>query len=165
MVDIHRQVLDQQTLTRCVNEMNELTNSKWYCSAMVWPDLLRRGQTGLITHTPVSRELAAAIKKQVAPYMPEHKDLDMHHYLWHKYSGISMHDDPGHLFGATLYLNKNWDINYGGIFIWRDVDGSLHAVSPEYNTMVVNSKKRYHMVSMVSPLANEYRQTIQIWGR
>lgn len=166
MVSVYRSVLDPLTIAACTDEVARYAQlPKWACSTMLWPDEIKVGQTGMVTHARVSEELAEQIKKCVAPYMPEHNSLHIQHYLWHKYSGINMHDDSGHRFGATLYLNREWDIAYGGVFIWKDDNGELRAISPEFNTMVVNAKKHHHMVSMVSPLAPVMRYSIQIWGQ
>ena len=40
----------------------------------------------------------------------------------------------------------------------------IHGVIPQQNTMVINDKNEYHMVTPVSFDVPEYRYTIQIWG-
>ena len=66
-----------------------------------------------------------------------------------------MHDDNGR-YGCTIYLNKEWDINWGGIFIWYDGE-ELKALNPTYNMMVLNTHNEDLMVTTVSPFSDDFR--------
>tara|TARA_R110002020_G_scaffold113524_1_gene261302 strand:- start:1493 stop:1975 length:483 start_codon:yes stop_codon:yes gene_type:complete len=83
-------------------------------------------------------------------------------YFWPPGSYIGWHNDKEYSFGATIYLNKTWDINHGGIFLYHE-GNSLKAHKPTYNTCVINNKKTYHCVSITAPDA-PIRTTIQVLG-
>ena len=93
-------------------------------------------------------------------------DLTLHYqyYIWDKLSGIDMHNDSGHDFGATLYLNGQWNPNWGGLFVWEDKDEKeLKIICPKQNMLVIADEGEDHMVTTISPYAEEDRITIQIW--
>lgn len=165
-MQVFKNVFDQETLEKCNNELNEfLGYGRWRCSDHFWGAEIKVGVTGICSSTPVSEELGEMIKRCLSPYLPEYESLTIQHYLWHKHSGISLHNDWSYKFGATVYLNQSWNIDFGGIFIWKDsYNDMLHALAPEYNTIVLNTEKTNHMVTAISPLAPENRVTIQIWG-
>jgi hypothetical protein len=165
IMQVFKNVFNQETLDKCKEDLNySLGYNVWRCSDHFWGAEITVGVSGVCSSTLVSAELKEMIKNCLTPYLPEYTDLTIQHYLWHKHSGISLHNDWSYRFGATVYLNQAWDIAYGGIFLWRDNEGSLRAVAPEYNTMVVNTDKLNHMVTSISPLTPENRVTIQIWG-
>lgn len=86
-------------------------------------------------------------------------------------SYIPWHDDFRKRFASTIYLNKKWDSTNGGILLYKKVnnnqafkeEGEIFGISPKYNQVVINDKKYYHHVSMITPHAKEARVTIQVW--
>jgi len=86
-------------------------------------------------------------------------------------SYIPWHDDKRKIFAATIYLNKKWDSANGGILLYKKVNNDqefekkdeIFGISPKYNQVVINDKKYYHHVSMITPYAKESRITIQVW--
>jgi Rps23 Pro-64 3,4-dihydroxylase Tpa1-like proline 4-hydroxylase len=87
------------------------------------------------------------------------------HYLWHPLSGINFHSDADCEFGATIYLNREWNINHGGWLLAHNrVQEDFTAYPPIYNSCIINADKQGHAVSMTSALA-PIRHTIQIFGR
>jgi hypothetical protein len=163
---IFKNVLDQETLDLCHSELNELMGQAvWRCSDQFWQDQIQVGVTGVVTSTFVSEPLRLRIEHCLKPYVPEYSELSAQHYLWHRNSGISTHNDWVYKFAATIYLNHNWNIDYGGVFMWVDSHTqSLNAYAPEYNSMILNTEKENHLVSLMSPMAPEKRITLQIWG-
>ena len=109
----------------------------------------------------VSDELTDAIQRQITKYVPEHDTIMCQFYIWQPNSGIAIHDDEHHVFGATIYLNDTWHPNAGGWFIWADQgterSGIYKAILPEPNVMVVNDSSEPHLVTSVSPDTPEVR--------
>ena len=158
-------VLSDHIIDWINRERDELRwNQAWNCSQLFWDENIRVGVTGICAASHVSPELYDAIFDHMKPYLPYYDSLHIQHYIWFKGSGISMHDDYRHKFGATIYLNDDWDMAYGGIFIWEDEHGH-RAVCPKKNMLALNDDHTNHMVTLVSDLAIEPRYTIQIWGR
>jgi Rps23 Pro-64 3,4-dihydroxylase Tpa1-like proline 4-hydroxylase len=91
--------------------------------------------------------------------------IDTQFCLWGKGSTIPFHNDSHVAFAATVYLNEKWDVEDGGLFLWRDSNtGELLVVSPEYNVCVINNLRELHHVSVVSYGAKQFRMTLQIWA-
>ena len=68
-------------------------------------------------------------------------------------------------FGATLYLNDVWDLNWGGIFVWKPNDSNtMKAIAPTHNTLVVNDESELHFVTPISYNTDTFRVTMQIFA-
>ena len=106
---------------------------------------------------------------EIGPLIPECEKYILQYYVWQQHSGIAVHDDSDKVFGATIYLNDTWQLENGGIFLYKEKEkpASAHewsALIPNNNTMVVNDNQEKHMVTSVSPYSTDLRYTIQIWG-
>lgn len=64
------------------------------------------------------------------------KQIDMRYYQYLPGTSVGWHDDNTTNGGATIFLQKDWKIEYGGLFMWEEHDGSIHAEIPDQNTMV-----------------------------
>lgn len=153
----------------CLAELDEKAPKQcWNSSSVIWKPHLKQGLNGSCLTTMVSDELTDAIQRQITKYVPEHDTIMCQFYIWQPNSGIAIHDDEHHVFGATIYLNDTWHPNAGGWFIWADQgterSGIYKAILPEPNVMVVNDASEPHLVTSVSPDTPEFRYTIQIWG-
>ena len=76
-------------------------------------------------------------------------------------SGINWHDDSGHQYGITYYINRRWNIKFGGEFLFtnKNVNGFIPLVG---NSMVIIKAPLKHKVTPVmKPLIP--RKTIQIF--
>ena len=161
---IFKNVLDQETLVNVQKDIEYLSSKNaWVSSQMCWSKYLLGKTTGDCISTYVSSDIGNEIKKCISDKLPPAKELIIQYYVWKQNSGIALHDDGAHTYGATIYLNNNWDINSGGIFLWKEGD-NLKGICPEYNTMILNDEHEFHLVTTVSPLVTEFRYTIQIWG-
>jgi Rps23 Pro-64 3,4-dihydroxylase Tpa1-like proline 4-hydroxylase len=76
-------------------------------------------------------------------------------------SGINWHDDQGHLYGITYYINRRWEPKFGGEFLFKDknANGFIPLVG---NSMVIVKAPLDHKVTPVmKPVVP--RKTIQIF--
>jgi len=161
---IFKNVLDQETLINVQKDIEYLSSrNAWGSSQMFWPKFLLDKITGDCISTYASSDIGNEIKKCISDKLPPAKELIIQYYVWKQNSGIALHNDDHRTYGATIYLNNNWDINSGGIFLWKEGD-NLKGICPEYNTMILNDERESHLVTTVSPLVTEFRYTIQIWG-
>jgi Rps23 Pro-64 3,4-dihydroxylase Tpa1-like proline 4-hydroxylase len=157
-------VLDQETMNLVIQDLNNsLSQNVWRSSQLCWSKEVLEKITGDCSVTFASDNIADKIQKCLVGKLPTAENVMIQYYVWKQNSGIALHNDRTYEYGATIYLNKNWDINSGGIFLWKE-DNSLKGVCPEYNNMVIVDKKELHLVTPVSPLSTEFRYTIQIWG-
>jgi len=146
------------------NTLND--NIGWSINENFWPPSLLNSVVGVVSQRIVVGDILYRLKQALSSHLPKHNDAKYQYYNWHKMSGIALHEDHGYSFGATLYLNKKWDPNWGGVFIWGEDSNNLtNAIIPQYNTLVINTPPmKSHLVTTISPLAPESRKTIQIWG-
>jgi hypothetical protein len=163
---LYNNALSDILLEDCLRGFEENKRLKcWQLSQTSWPQDILVGMTGICAISHVNDSLQERIKAELSV---KNELFSIHrtycqYYLWNSYSGISSHDDPIYAFGATIYLNRQWNIDHGGVFMW-DEDGKTTAITPEYNCMMLNNSKQMHRVTAVSPLAPSPRMTMQIWG-
>tara|TARA_Y100000004_G_scaffold194644_1_gene259734 strand:- start:709 stop:1206 length:498 start_codon:yes stop_codon:yes gene_type:complete len=161
-MEIRYGILNKEILHKCEEFIEDsLEDGQWNVSDFFWDNSLREGVSGIITMRNVSDDLKNLILECISTYVPPYREAEVQLYAWHKGSGISVHDDGGR-YGCTIYLNENWDVNWGGLFVWHDGE-ELRAHCPTYNTMVLNTLSEDHFVTQVSNLCPEIRYTIQIW--
>jgi hypothetical protein len=76
---------------------------------------------------------------------------------------IPWHNDGNWRFGMTIYLNEDWDKNFGGYFAFND-GNTISCIKPEYNCATYISAPLDHCVFQTAPDAKP-RKTIQIFGK
>lgn len=159
-------VLSDSLYKKCSDAIqNSLSHQKWGSSNLSWCDDLVKGLGGSCLSTIVPVDLQYEIEEQIRPKLPCARYFIVQFYVWQALSGIMWHNDKEHKFGATIYLNKNWNINDGGIFLYQNNESNtLTGLIPKKNTMVLNDQHEFHMVTPISLNTNEPRLTLQIWG-
>ena len=161
-------VLSSNTYSECLSELSENFNKRcWASSLFMWSEEIHDGIKGSCISAKVSTTLSEKIEKDIQKYLPQtYKSLYLQFHVFQYYSGVAVHNDGDRKFGATIYLNKEWDANWGGIFLWKENqnDDLLNGVLPKPNMMVLNDEKQIHMVTPISPDCKEPRCSIQIWG-
>jgi hypothetical protein len=164
-----QKVLTKETLSLVDMEIEQkISKNEWRNSSLNWDSDLQRGWPGTTSISPAYPETAEKIENEIKQFLPNFNKLSIQFYIWHPLSAINAHTDNTHLFGCTIYLNKSWHVNHGGLFIWQKVDSdgqeSTHMEMPSRNTMILNDEREWHLVTPVSTASPENRLTIQIWG-
>lgn len=167
---ICKNALSSELLQQHASELQELIlKDQWQSSALTWDRQLTQNITGHCLYSRVSENLARKLEQELSFLLPVFSELISLHYLWTPLSGINWHYDEKFSFGATLYLNEEWDKNWGGLFLWQDDDYETSqvykAIVPTYNTLVLNDENQFHSVTTLSTTAPAYRSTLQIWGK
>jgi|SaaInlV_125m_DNA_1040241.scaffolds.fasta_scaffold09733_4 hypothetical protein len=87
---------------------------------------------------------------------------------WHtdthsSYEGLDI-DDPYDVIGITLYLNKEWNHNWGGYFCSKQSKDDTQGVfvQPVYNRLVINDGLEPHAVTPIDRSADD-RVTLQLF--
>lgn len=161
---VYENVLSEETLNFIRDErVDRFKSTKWSVSDLCWGNGLKSSSNGTVVQSYISEELEKRIVEDLGDVFPKCGKKYYMHYIWLANSGISLHDDSIYVFSATIYLNKNWNMDNGGLFIYEDGD-EYKALCPKQNVMVVNDTWDKHMVTSVSPFAHEPRHTLQIWG-
>jgi Rps23 Pro-64 3,4-dihydroxylase Tpa1-like proline 4-hydroxylase len=84
------------------------------------------------------------------PFVKIEKDHKLH-FTFHKMrygSGINWHDDTDHDWAFTFYLNKRWNHQWGGEFMF-DFEGNKGFVPIFANTLVILKEHTSHKVNNV----------------
>jgi len=82
-------------------------------------------------------------------------------YFYSSISHIPWHTDSKHNGGITIYLNKNWDKNSGGLFLY-ETENEIKAIVPKKNLAIEQFGGVPHSVSPTS-MYSDIRRTIQIF--
>jgi len=168
-VKIVKNVLSDSLHRECLDTLKKIIpDSKWYSSSLTWSSNLLEGISGSCISTLMPDNLKTKVLDEIKDNLPPFDKTIVQFYIWQPMSGIALHNDLFHNFGATIYLNEHWYINGGGIFLYQTKEqentGMMNAIVPQKNTMVLNDSGEYHMVTPVSYDVPEFRFTIQIWG-
>jgi hypothetical protein len=70
-------------------------------------------------------------------------------YYWPVGSYISWHNDGHASFTATVYCNRYWDRDWGGLFLYEEQD-KIFAEVPEWNKLVVQTDKDWHSTTSIT---------------
>lgn len=163
---IFNNVLSENLLQEISKEVKDkIQSNSWGTSEIFWEPSLRLNSTGTVLISDCSDEMQKLVLSELKNRLPEYSKIFVKYHLWQKGSAISCHEDANYKFGATVYLNDVWDINSGGIFVWRPKDSDImKAIAPTYNTLVVNDESELHFVTPISYNTNNFRVTIQIFA-
>jgi hypothetical protein len=86
------------------------------------------------------------------------------YYLYPPGGYIGWHDDAGYTFASIIFLNPVWNLDWGGVFLYEDLEGlGLRGEIPTFNKCLVNAGGVPHGVSRLSPDA-PWRRVIITFG-
>jgi hypothetical protein len=104
--------------------------------------------------------------KTVDPAFKDYTQLTCFLHIWPAGSQINFHHDApaeADRLSSTIYLNPTWNWNWGGFFIYDDTELGQGWIYPHYNKMVWFKPPVWHSTSMVTPLAEHPRLSIQLF--
>lgn len=133
-----------------------------------WQDKIRQDTAPVICYSmPVS------LRRKVVPLLKasnlfedetEESLLEKMHlmmYVWTKGSWINWHNDGHSKQAITVYLNREWNYNDGGLFVWREpTTQELKITEPLFNTLVYNEGAIDHGTTPVTS-SDQLRITLQ----
>lgn len=137
---------------------------RWTIQKHCWSEKIKDKSIGVVAVFELKDEIEMMIAKRLCKFLkPEEKFRSIQYYEWNQLSQINWHTDP-HATGAiTIYLNENWDPDWGGFFCVRNGESDTgEFIIPMFNSAVILRGNPNHHVSLVNPLA-PVRKTIQIW--
>jgi hypothetical protein len=86
-------------------------------------------------------------------------------YLWTNGSYIPSHSDGVYAKAITIYLNRDWSFNDGGMFNWyEESQNEWKSVLPSFNMGMLNDTLQLHGTSAVTT-KNKMRITLQVFYR
>lgn len=140
-------------------------DNRWYNNSK-WNERIVKN-SGLVSILPLEN-FSERIKNCFVSYDSQFIDYSVivQYYEWYRGSYIPWHSDITYCFGATIYLNKEWDSEDGGLFFYIENGKTLEelkCIYPSYNKLIINNLDERHHVSLVNYHSKEIRKTLQIW--
>jgi hypothetical protein len=167
MISIIRDVLSEEFINQLLTWNEETkTGDVWASNQTKWIDVLKYATGGTI----ISRALPDEWKNPIYYELVNRNKLD---YLPHSSSAIlymgfptscvNWHPDYADYDAMSIYLNKEWDSNWGGWFAWTDEHKgssefginpkSGEFYSPQYNTGVYSTEREWHCTTPTATVA------------
>ena len=128
---------------------------------------LRLHEKSFITYKAffVERSILDEFRKNLSQNLDQYKSntITFQICIWDQESYLTMHYDKIYKYGGTLYLNKNWEESWGGLFEYETKCGKSFSICPQKNLFIFNDCNEKHQVTPISIDANEKRKSIQVW--
>jgi len=124
-----------------------LSKQKKLTTNRVWHKELVNNSTPIMRYEFVldDRELFNKISKEIqnkTGYVVRNGTV----HIFPKLSYITWHDDNIYDAAITIYLNKTWDINWGGIFLYSE-DDKINGIIPKKNLGILQLNHVSHCVT------------------
>jgi hypothetical protein len=137
----------------------------WASNQTKWVDVLKYTTTGTILSRSLPEERKNALYYELVnrgklDYLP-HASAAIF-YLGYPTSCVNWHPDYVEYDAMSIYLNREWDSNWGGWFAWTDnFNGVTMSVNPkhgqfycpQYNTAVYSTAQEWHCTTPISTAA------------
>jgi hypothetical protein len=163
MFKIVLNILSDELFDACNNYSNTaiedksklITNSLWDA------EVVNRSTEVFISQLNSENILYEKITDEIKKHIPfRYKTCKISFFFWTKNSYIPWHYDLNRSGAVTIYLNDDWHMNDGGLYLYKNGD-IINAVVPEKNLAVISDYKVFHGTSCV--VENKIRRTIQIF--
>lgn len=145
---------------------SELSNGRSFCrSSFHWEEALRRASAPVLVRDfdPVQASFITGMLKQRG--VIDSTDYSVMCHVWPHLSFIPWHLDGKYKNAVTIFLNEEWDRNWGGIFLYEESgSGQISGVVPRFNLGIRNSAILPHAITHVSTEAPEPRFTLQLFN-
>lgn len=172
MLKKYDNVLNEQLIENIMNYFKSILDKDVWSSSVGWDQDLSLTSSNTLTHKIYNKLLIKEIKKNIenkiqVDFDDENLNFIPFIYVWSSGSYITWHPDNCYPYNGTIYLNKEWDSNDGGVFLYRDNQtNEIKGIEPIYNSMVVNSSTETdphnpHCVTCIIPGTIKKRVTIQ----
>ena len=150
------------------NECYEYSTSRFESPEMSlrtnlsWNQNIRKDSNLVLTHIlSTDNDLYKKINDIIKTKCQVDSIKNIMFYYWTQGSHIPWHNDGCHNGGITIYLNKVWDEDWGGIFLFKD-DDTINGFYPKQNRSVMQLGGIQHSVAPTTK-NSDIRFTIQIF--
>lgn len=150
------------------NECYEYSTSRFESDEMSlrtnrsWDQNIRKDSNLVLTHIlSTDNDLYKKINDIVKTKCQVDSIKNIMFYYWTQGSHIPWHNDGCHNGGITIYLNKSWDEDWGGIFLFKD-DETINGFYPKPNRSIMQVGGIEHSVAPTTK-NSDIRFTIQIF--
>jgi hypothetical protein len=164
MIKILNDVLSQEFIHNIL-AWNEETRmgDVWASNQTKWVDVLKYATSGTILSRALSDEWRNLIYHELVnrgkiDYLP-HSSAAIF-YVGYQTSCVNWHPDYADYDAMSIYLNKDWDSNWGGWFAWTEENKGIDMYGfnpkhgqfycPQYNTAVHLTEREWHCTTPIS---------------
>jgi hypothetical protein len=172
MIKTYSNVLEENLIEKIITYMKLNFGEEVWGSSVGWDQNLSLMSSNTLTHKIKNKSIAEEIQDSVEreigiKFENERLNFISSIYIWVGGSYITWHPDLCYPYNGTIYLNKEWDSNDGGLFLYKDNQtNEIKGIEPIYNTMIVNSATESdphnsHCVTCIVPGTIKKRITIQ----
>ena len=164
-VSIYEDFFEKSVLNDIVNHSDWVlrARSRMMFTSMTWgQDVIHDSPPVLIHPLPSNDRLRAVIADAITAkvkYTPSENNILF--YYWPVNSYIPWHTDVNGVGGMTVYLNKQWSRDNGGLFLYED-QGKINGIVPKQNLCVLQTGRTMHSTTPVLP-RGKLRCTLQVW--
>jgi hypothetical protein len=126
MITKYFNVLSEDLLIDIKKYIEDVSKKYVWGHSGFWDERLTINSCKVMTHViPPENELFEQIKNSVQNSLDVNfyeigLEFSVAVYLWGKMTNITLHNDIDYPYNGTIYLNENWDIDDGGVFLWID---------------------------------------------
>jgi len=165
MITVKNNFLDEAFINNFIQ--NIIKESQEYKpiwkSNINWGENIVKGSS-LVLAYEIKKEELNYIKSKFIELDDKFKDKEIvgHFYIWTRGSNIPMHNDSNYEYGCTIYLNKHWEVDWGGLYIWQEGD-KFNIEKPEFNKLIINKGNTKHGTTLLNYNIPEERLTLQIF--
>jgi len=163
MINIVSKILSNELFEACDDYSNNAINdkSKLITNSLWDSDLVRESSEVFISKLDIKNILYEKITNEIKKHITfKYRACNVSFFFWPKNSYLAWHYDLYRAGAVTIYLNDDWQINDGGLYLYKN-DDIINAVVPEKNLAIITDYKVFHGISSV--VENKIRRTIQIF--
>jgi Rps23 Pro-64 3,4-dihydroxylase Tpa1-like proline 4-hydroxylase len=162
MIKIINNFLQEDTLNKIHDFIKKNLQEPVWRNNLAWNTEIRKSSYP-VWILPLNNNLNLEIKNNFIKHNFDVNNLKItaQFYCWTPLSYIPFHNDDQKKLSATIYLNKIWKKDWGGLFIYEEKD-NLQAIAPSFNKCIINNSFVEHSVTLTT-IDSPYRETIQIF--
>jgi len=142
---------------------NEINSSVWRSNLGWSGDIVKNSQPILLNILNNDTYIYNYLSNKYNNLFNElkNKEIKILYYIYSRLSYIPLHNDDTHFFASTIYLNENWNEDFGGLFLYKE-NNEMKAICPKFNLAITNDNNIIHGTTLVN-IDAPYRETIQIF--
>lgn len=175
MLYLNENTLSETLITDILNWNNETKGGDvWATNQTKWVESLKYATAGTILSRVMPADLSDRIynelqERGVIDYSPWSRSTLF--YIGMPNSCVNWHADYNDYNALSIYLNKEWDSNWGGWFAYTTEfnfkEGDVkpengHFIIPKYNRSIMSTEMEWHCTTPISPYAPP-RLSIQLF--
>jgi hypothetical protein len=138
MINIYSNFLSEESINVLDNKIEEILYKSdpnvpnFTTSLTSWHNKLQKSSSPIIRYVLNKNDdtIFQTLKKEIESKIPYYIDGMVIHFS-PKLSYIPWHNDDHVIAALTIYLNKNWDVNWGGYFLYK-LNDEIRGIKPEF---------------------------------